>query len=110
MHHGGAGTTRAAVRSAVPSTAIPFSADQSFWARRIHRLGLGPAAPPALRLDAPRLSAIIQEAISQPAYARRAAALGAQVRGEDGVAAAVEIIQDLLTDLAMVFISLQKFV
>lgn len=31
IHHGGAGTTHAALRSGGPSVALPFSADQPFW-------------------------------------------------------------------------------
>lgn len=96
LHHGGAGTTGAAAAAGVPSTAIPFSADQAFWARRIHRLGLGPAAQPARRLRRDHLTAIINEALANPDYQRRAAILGERIRREDGVAVAVEIIHDRL--------------
>lgn len=96
LHHGGAGTTGAAAAAGVPSTAAPFSADQAFWARRIHRLGLGPAAPPARRLTPERLDAILKDALSNPAYAPRARALGAQMRGEDGVAEAIQLIHECL--------------
>jgi sterol 3beta-glucosyltransferase len=96
LHHGGAGTTGAAARAGVPSTAIPFSADQAFWARQIHRLGVGPAAPPARRLARDRLQAILLEALSDPAYERRARALGEKLRREDGVASALKVIAALL--------------
>jgi hypothetical protein len=43
VHHGDASHTAAGVRAGVPMLAIPFSADQCFWAARIHELGLGPA-------------------------------------------------------------------
>lgn len=92
LHHGGAGTTGAAATAGVPSSAIPFSADQAFWARQIHRLGVGPAAPPARRLTRNRLEAILQDALANPSYVRRARALGEQLRREDGVAAAVRVI------------------
>jgi sterol 3beta-glucosyltransferase len=42
LHHGGAGTTGAALRSGVPSAAIPFWADHFLWARRAFALGVGP--------------------------------------------------------------------
>lgn len=45
LHHGGAGTTGAAASAGVPTTAIAFTADQAFWARQLHRLGVGLAAP-----------------------------------------------------------------
>jgi sterol 3beta-glucosyltransferase len=92
LHHGGAGTAGAAATAGVPSTAIPFSADQAFWARQIHRLGLGPAAPPARRLTADRLTAILHDALANPAYARRARLLGEKLGQEDGVASAMRVI------------------
>jgi UDP:flavonoid glycosyltransferase YjiC (YdhE family) len=42
IHHGGAGTTGAAIMAGVPSIAIPFSADQFFWTDRLDRLLVGP--------------------------------------------------------------------
>lgn len=44
VHHGGAGTTHAALRAGTPSVIMPFLADQPWWARRLHSLGLGPKA------------------------------------------------------------------
>jgi sterol 3beta-glucosyltransferase len=93
LHHGGAGTTGAAAAAGVPSTAIPFSADQAFWARQIHRLGTGPAAPPARHLTRGRLEVILNDALANPAYQRRAEVLGENIRNEDGVAFAVQAIQ-----------------
>jgi len=92
LHHGGAGTTGAAARAGVPSTAIPFSADQAFWARRIYRLGVGPAAPSARHLTRNLLEAVLQDALTNPAYARRAHVLGEKLRQEDGVASALQVI------------------
>ncbi len=96
VHHGGAGTTGAAIRSGVPSTAVPFGADQAFWARRICELGLGPAAPPALRLTAEGLARVIERALTDASFRDRARRLGESVRQEDGVAAAVRVIEDQL--------------
>ena len=96
IHHGGAGTTGAALRAGVPSTAAPFSADQAFWARRIQRLGLGPPAPPALRLTSHRLAAIIDQALTDPSYAIRSRQIGEVVRHEEGVACALRFIEEHL--------------
>jgi UDP:flavonoid glycosyltransferase YjiC (YdhE family) len=92
LHHGGAGTTGAAARAGIPSTAIPFSADQVFWARRIYRLGLGPAAPPARRLTRDQVDALLQDALTDPAYQHRAHVLGERLRRDDGVASALQVI------------------
>lgn len=96
IHHGGAGTTGAAVRAGVPSMATPFTADQAFWGRQIARLGVGPAPLPAGRLTAPRLAAAIDGALRDSAMQQKALELGRAVSGEDGVAAAIQIITHAL--------------
>ena len=96
LHHGGAGTTGAALRAGVPSTAAPFSADQAFWARRILHMGLGPPAPPALRLTLSRLKAIIDRALTEPSFASRAHQMSESVRREDGVSLALRCIEEYL--------------
>lgn len=96
LHHGGAGTTGAATTAGVPNSAIPFTADQAFWARQIHRLGVGPAAPPVRRLTRDGLEATLQDALTNPEYVRRARVLGEQLRAEDGVAAAMQVIHAML--------------
>lgn len=96
IHHGGAGTTGAAARAGVPSMAAPFSADQVFWARRIHRLGVGPASPMALRLTTERLASLIEQALSNPSYRIQARDLGAAIRREDGVGSAVRWLEGWL--------------
>lgn len=96
LHHGGAGTTGAAAAAGIPSSAIPFSADQAFWARQLHRLGVGPAAPSARHLNRDRVEAVFKAAIGNLDYRRRAEALGQAVRGEDGAAAALDVINRLL--------------
>ncbi len=96
FHHGGAGTTGAAAAAGVPQTAIPYSADQAFWARQISRLGLGPAAPPARRLTSSRFEAALVEALSNPLYRHKAIALGEKIAAENGVQVAVDRITILL--------------
>jgi sterol 3beta-glucosyltransferase len=93
LHHGGAGTTGAAAAAGVPNTAVPFSADQAFWARLIHRLGVGPASPPATRLSRERMDNILIDALSNPAYRRSAETIAQGIRQEDGVALALRVIQ-----------------
>ena len=89
VHHGGAGTTGAGLRAGVPSLVAPFLADQAAWAARVAALGVGPALPGIRRLTAERLAAAIDTAVNDTAMRARAAALGQQLRAEDGVGAAV---------------------
>ena len=93
VHHGGAGTTAAALRAGVPQVIAPFFGDQPFWARRVWELGLGPQPLAHESMNVDSLSEAISAAVDTPAYSAAAAAMGAQVRAEDGVAAAVAIIK-----------------
>jgi UDP:flavonoid glycosyltransferase YjiC (YdhE family) len=93
VHHGGAGTTAAALRAGRPVVICPFFGDQPFWGRRVAALGAGPPAIPQKRLTAERLAEAIGTATSDEAMRGRAAALGEQIRAEDGVARAVELVE-----------------
>jgi sterol 3beta-glucosyltransferase len=84
VHHGGAGTTAAALSAGVPAIVAPFHGDQPFWASRVHTLGLGPRPIPRTSLTAARLSAALREASSDEAMRARAAASGARARSERG--------------------------
>jgi sterol 3beta-glucosyltransferase len=95
VHHGGAGTTAAAVRAGRPQVVCPFVGDQPFWGRRMHQLGVAPEPVDQRRLSAPRLAAAIREAIDDPAMISAARRLGDQVRAENGVATAVDVLEQV---------------
>jgi sterol 3beta-glucosyltransferase len=90
IHHGGAGTTGAGLRSGIPSILTPILADQPSWARQVHALGVGPAPLPFQTLTAERLAEAIHEAVTNPAMRRRAAELGRQIQAEDGLGQTIE--------------------
>ncbi len=94
VHHGGAGATAAGLRAGVPSVVIPFFGDQPFWGGRVQELGVGPAPIPRSQLTADRLTQTIESATSDQAMRKRAAELGARIRREDGIGAAVAAIQN----------------
>ncbi|HET9084670.1 MAG TPA: glycosyltransferase [Candidatus Limnocylindrales bacterium] len=91
VHHGGAGTTGAALRAGVPSIVVPFAVDQPFWGSRVAALGVGPAPIPRKKLTAKALASAIGWALGDAGMRRRAAELGEHLRAEDGVAAAVGV-------------------
>jgi UDP:flavonoid glycosyltransferase YjiC (YdhE family) len=92
-HHGGAGTTAAGLRAGVPTVIIPFFADQPFWGQRVAALGVGPAPVPRRKLTAERLAAALDAATGDPQMRRRAVEVAEALRGEDGVGAAVAIVE-----------------
>jgi sterol 3beta-glucosyltransferase len=92
VHHGGAGTTAAGLLVGAPTLICPFLGDQPFWGRRVHELGAGAAPIPQKRLTAERLAGALRQITGDAAMRERAAALGARIRAEDGVARAVAAI------------------
>ncbi|MFG5409413.1 nucleotide disphospho-sugar-binding domain-containing protein [Piscinibacter sakaiensis] len=93
VHHGGAGTTAAALLAGRPSVVCPFFGDQSFWGRQLHEAGLAPAPIPQQRLTAARLAAALQEAVRSEPLRRAATVMAGRLRAEDGVGRAVDWLQ-----------------
>ncbi len=93
VHHGGAGTTGASLRSGVPTLITPFAGDQASWGERVVQLGVGPRAIGLKQLTAEKLAEAIQVMLTDATLRARAAALGEKIRAEHGVARAVEIIE-----------------
>jgi sterol 3beta-glucosyltransferase len=92
IHHGGAGTTAAGLRAGIPAIVVPHAADQPFWGRRVQTLGVGPAPIPIKKLTAPRLLAGLAQA-EAPAVISAAQVLGRQIRAENGLQAAIKLIE-----------------
>lgn len=95
VHHGGAGTTALALRAGIPAVAVPFGIDQAFWGRRVRQLGAGLGPIPVRRLTAERLAAAIKTAVTDEGLRARASDLGRLIQAEDGVGAAVRIIESV---------------
>lgn len=60
IHHGGAGTTHAVLKTGVPQCIIPKTADQPFWADRVYKLGLSPRPIKDNKLDISYLKSVIE--------------------------------------------------
>ncbi|GAA1452241.1 glycosyltransferase [Nocardiopsis tropica] len=96
VHHGGSGTTGAALASGRPQVICPFLADQPFWAARAHAAGV--AAPPqrGRDLSAEGLAEAIRRAVTDPAMRARAEEMGQRIRAKDGTRAAVGVLEALV--------------
>jgi len=95
VHHGGAGTTAAALRAGVPSAVIPHTADQFTWGRRVYELGVGAKPLPRKRLTVDKLSAAIEAALSEE-IKHNARDMGVKIQSENGVWEAVNIIAGVI--------------
>jgi UDP:flavonoid glycosyltransferase YjiC (YdhE family) len=96
VHHGGAGTSAAGLRAGRPTVTVPFFADQPFWSRCVYEAGAGPKPLDPRTLTPEHLAEAILLASTDRDISRRAAALGARIRAEEGVNRAVEILNRLL--------------
>jgi rhamnosyltransferase subunit B len=95
IHHAGFGTTLTTLRHGRPSIGIPATFDQWYHAARIKALRIGRAVE-WRRCTTERLRAEIETVLADPAYARRAAELGAFIAQEDGAGRAADELEALL--------------
>jgi len=92
VHECGAARAHTAARAGIPSIPVPFTPQQRFWADRLY--GSGAATKP---VDPRSGWEAYKAALRETVPAREpAAAIAAQMAGEDGVATAVAAIQDLV--------------
>ena len=96
VHHGGAGTLASVLRAGVPSIVIPFVADQPFWAQQAYKLGVAPKPIKRSALNEKHLSDALRIAVHDKGLRKKARELGHLIRGEDGIAAAIDIIHQRL--------------
>lgn len=91
VHHGGSGTTSAALRAGVPQVIVPHFLDQYYFAHRLEVLGIAPAAIPVRKLDSERLARAIDAAIALDPEPRMAA--GTRLRDATGLQRAVALVE-----------------
>ncbi|WP_114853702.1 glycosyltransferase [Brachybacterium sp. YJGR34] len=99
VHHGGAGSTAAGLRAGRPTLVVPFLGDQPFWGGRVQDIGAGPAPIPPRALER-RLADGLDELTGTPLFARRAEAVGAELRAEDGPGVAVDVLERIAAGAA----------
>lgn len=92
VHHGGAGTTAASVRSAVPTVVLWVGADQPVWARQVERLGVGSAhrfskTTPAVLRDA------LSTALAPHAQGRAREVAGRMTLPEQSVSTVADLLE-----------------
>jgi UDP:flavonoid glycosyltransferase YjiC (YdhE family) len=94
VHHGGFGTTSAALRAGIPALVIPHIADQFYWGQRIHELGVGPQPIRRTELDTDRLVAALGQLVRNEKLRAAASEIGEQIRSEHGIENGVQLIEE----------------
>jgi UDP:flavonoid glycosyltransferase YjiC (YdhE family) len=92
IHHGGAGTTGAAVRAGIPSIIIPFFFDQGFWADRLEKLGAGPPRLSKKALSRQTMATVINNTLNNQTIHDTLKKLSAKLNAENGVNNAVNLL------------------
>lgn len=93
VHHGGAGTTAAGMRAAVPTLILWVGADQPVWATHVKRLGVGTAR----RFSTTNRDRLVHalRRILTPEVAARAHQVATRLTNpEAGVAAAADLLEE----------------
>jgi sterol 3beta-glucosyltransferase len=89
VHHGGAGTVHTVARAGIPHVVVPFLADQPFWGRQLHGIGLAAVPIPQKKLTTERLTAAVGDALGCRSEAER---VGREIRKEHGLQAALSVL------------------
>ena len=80
VHHGGSGTTSAAMRAGVPQLVVPHFADQFHFGALVEDLGIGARPLPRTRLTASALAARLDRLLNDRELRERARQIGERIR------------------------------
>lgn len=93
VHAAGAGTAAAGLRAGVPAVPVPMTGDGPFWSHRLTTLGVSPGPIRLKKLTVDRLADALQEATTNPDYARRATELAVRIGAENGTDAVLTTVE-----------------
>lgn len=91
VHHGGAGTTAAALRAGLPTLVCSLFSDQPLWGHRVSQLGAGTTF--SFRKFGPRRLSAALDVLLRPELAERACRIGQALRAEDGTEQITDLIE-----------------
>ncbi|MEV0849992.1 glycosyltransferase [Streptomyces sp. NPDC049954] len=95
VHHGGAGTSAAALRAGVAAVTVPVTADQPFWAGRLAALGAATDPIPFRSLTAERLAHALGQVVEQQSFTRAAVKTEHHLATENGAQQVLDAVRKL---------------
>ena len=98
VHHGGAGTTAAALRAGIPQAIVWHVGDQPMGGQKVQSLGVGPAPVSHKKVSAGWIRRQIESMSSDGEMQKIASALGTKIRAENGVTAAASLIEEAVAE------------
>lgn len=95
VHHGGAGTTQAALLAGKPSLIVPHGFDQMYWAKHLNEIGVSSSPIERKKANSTVLAQKLEALLSDTFAIRKAQEIGTKMSQENGVSKAVKIISNL---------------
>ena len=92
IHHGGLGTLACALEAGVPQLVLPKGADRPDNAERLQGLGVAESLAP-LKWQPEPIAEALSRLANSPLVAERCKVIADRLRGEDGSAAACEVLE-----------------
>lgn len=92
VHHGGAGTTQSATLAGKPSIIVAHISEQEHWGQELRRIGIAGATIKRRQLTPKVLAEQINHVLNTPGLQVNASRIGEAMRQENGVARAVQLI------------------
>lgn len=93
LHHGGIGTTHAALRAGTPSIIVPFIVDQPWWAHKLNKQNLGPKSLPRRRVKSKVVAQRITEALR---YKENVVDISHKMKEDEGIEETLKVIKEYL--------------
>jgi sterol 3beta-glucosyltransferase len=93
LHHGGIGTTHAALRAGTPSVIVPFIVDQPWWAHKLYKQKLGPKSLPLRKLRSKNVSKRITQALT---YKQNVIGVSQKMSEDKGIEETLRILKGYL--------------
>ncbi len=94
VHHGGAGTTAAALRAGVPSVVVWHMLDQPYWGNSLAQLGLGPKPLSRFNMTVEALAAGLRSVLGSESFTLACRAMADKIASEGGVREAAQRVRD----------------
>jgi len=90
LHHGGIGTTHAALRAGTPSVIVPFIVDQPWWSHKLNKQKLGPKSLPLSKLRSKNVSKRITQALK---YKQNVIEISQKMKEDKGIEETLRILE-----------------
>ncbi len=102
VHHGGAGTTQAALIGGKPSIVVAHAYDQMDWGNRLQKVEVAGKVLSRKKVDSIQLAKAINEVLNSTVVRQNAEKIGAKMSDENGVSTAIKLLEQRYAQLSVI--------